>query len=255
MPLSNCDVPVLEPFGRFNTAYNLSSSLRTALNSSGDFLGNVDGTNRTYSSLENLSGEYYPAKDYQPDNTITLSSPGTISTDAISSLTIRSGADFVFESGKEVVLRAGFQVRPGGTFTAKVDPSLTNSRIDALHKPSNERESIVNAFQKIELPANKKFDASKYIEIFKGSINDNSYLRITPNPTNGIITIELVLESEQKEISISVKNGQGQLVLARPEYSFKNGSIQLDLENQPSGIYLILIEAGSKHFKEKVIKI
>lgn len=72
-----------------------------------------------------------------------------------------------------------------------------------------------------------------------------------PNPTTGLVNIKLNNPSVE-QTSIQVVNTLGAIVL---EKEVKNSStIELDLSNQTSGIYMIKVINGSNEFNEKVIK-
>lgn len=118
---SSCDFPLTELFGRLNVSWNNSTALRDALNPDGGITIGTSGWEITcYENLLDLSGEYFPAGDYQPENAITLSASNNITTNG--DLTIRTGADFTFEAGTRIDLNPGFDVQPGAQFDAVIIP-------------------------------------------------------------------------------------------------------------------------------------
>lgn len=76
-------------------------------------------------------------------------------------------------------------------------------------------------------------------------------IKIYPNPSNGKFTIEIPRSIEWKSISIYDVIGR-ELQL---NYSFKEGLVELNLENYASGGYIILIkDAAGKEWVRKVVK-
>ncbi|KAF2515707.1 T9SS type A sorting domain-containing protein [Flavobacterium foetidum] len=63
-----------------------------------------------------------------------------------------------------------------------------------------------------------------------------------PNPTSGAFEIDL--PSSKKEVVIEIIALDGRAV-SNQKYSLENGTVQLTLENQPSGIYVAKIHLGS----------
>jgi hypothetical protein len=73
--------------------------------------------------------------------------------------------------------------------------------------------------------------------------------KIYPNPSDGIFIIKT--EKESNEFNITIKNINGKQVLQK---SFTQNEIEINLTNEPSGIYLINFESEGKTFSLKIIK-
>lgn len=72
-----------------------------------------------------------------------------------------------------------------------------------------------------------------------------------PNPTKG--NFELTLPETQKELDIQVFSIRGQKI-SEGTYSAISGKIQLNLDNQPAGMYIVKVNSEGKTANYKVIK-
>lgn len=79
---------------------------------------------------------------------------------------------------------------------------------------------------------------------FKGDVN----LSISPNPNNGIFNIDVGEISS--ETLIEVYDVMGKLVLST---NISNTKQQIDISNQPKGIYLVKVTIGDKVYNEKIV--
>jgi hypothetical protein len=75
------------------------------------------------------------------------------------------------------------------------------------------------------------------------SIIDEDIFRLSPNPTNGIINIRTNIH----HFNIQIYNEIGQLIL-------ETKSNEIDISNQPKGIYFINIEYGGKKVRKQILK-
>ncbi|WP_348824592.1 T9SS type A sorting domain-containing protein [Flavobacterium aestuarii] len=72
-----------------------------------------------------------------------------------------------------------------------------------------------------------------------------------PNPTSG--SFEIVLPVADKEVSIEINAFDGR-VISNKKYSLENGTAQLTLENEPSGVYIAKIHSAGSVKNVKIIK-
>ncbi|MBC7775784.1 MAG: PKD domain-containing protein [Phycisphaerae bacterium] len=81
-----------------------------------------------------------------------------------------------------------------------------------------------------------------------------SHFRLSPNPTGGTFTVEMVCASQEK-LAFSVFNAVGQL-LSQEELSSPNGWIQktFDLGEFPAGVYSLQIRSGKEAKNVRVVK-
>jgi hypothetical protein len=70
-------------------------------------------------------------------------------------------------------------------------------------------------------------------------MNDADTVLAYPNPSNGIF--EIAVPISEKEVSIVIYNIYGQL-LSQKKYPVSYGKVNLDIKNQPIGIYLAKVQ-------------
>lgn len=86
------------------------------------------------------------------------------------------------------------------------------------------------------------------------SINENKSavaLSVYPNPGNGKYYVKSPEGMKNSEISIKVYNLFGELILTT---KMQNNSSQIDLSNQPNGIYIIKVNDFNQSFTQRLIK-
>lgn len=86
------------------------------------------------------------------------------------------------------------------------------------------------------------------------SINENKSavaLSVYPNPGNGKYYVKSPEGMKNSEISIKVYNLFGELILTT---KMQNSSSQIDLSNQPNGIYIIKVNDLNQSFNQRLIK-
>ncbi len=92
--------------------------------------------------------------------------------------------------------------------------------------------------------------------VFTGIENlfSDSAISIYPNPSNGILKIELLSDYEGDEISIEIFNMIGQLIFYSEEkFLSKKMGVEINLLHQPEGVYLFKISSNSISFNRKII--
>jgi hypothetical protein len=254
--LSSCSSPVEGHVGRLNTAYNQSSALRNALNPDRDNVTSTEGRQvYKYNRLENLSGNYFPAKDYQTENQITLRASGLISTLVSTdsepiTLHIRRDANFIFQSDEQIVLRPGFLASTGAEFAAKI----SNTSGSREKTEEYENRNLLAEIRQIQIPETKKFDASRYSKNFTRAVESNAYLSFTPNPVTDNLQVNVVYAVSQPEVSITVFNQYGSQVYATTLHNVLSERIGINMEKFPEGLYVVKISSENKTFAERVIK-
>jgi len=78
-------------------------------------------------------------------------------------------------------------------------------------------------------------------------------LKIYPNPTNGKFTIQITDLKSSINNQLSVTNILGETVYSSL-INNKSSIIELDLSDQPSGMYIVNIRTGEKVEHKKLIK-
>ena len=82
------------------------------------------------------------------------------------------------------------------------------------------------------------------------------HINLHPNPTHGLFNLEIKME-EAEELSISVSNIQGLLVLEKRSGLLYAGlqSLKLDISDLKSGIYLLEVRGKNGSVQQKMIKL
>ena len=134
-----CDFPVGKQFGKLSTAVIESPTVKNILEPNDFWALNADGRRITcYENLLDLNGQYFPAKDYQPENKIklqatneitTLTNAGHIGQPTNLSLHIRTGADFEFIAGNAIRIEEGTHFMAGSTVKMSISPNQPGIRI------------------------------------------------------------------------------------------------------------------------------
>jgi hypothetical protein len=121
--------------------------------------------------------------------------------------------------------------------------SKTNLTSDEMGK------AVFNVAQSGEYLISSGIDASKlHVGLVTGNtpeLNNALICKVYPNPFTATIQISCPKEIER----ISVFNSEGQLVLSK-----KGNYPEINLENLPSGIYLIQVVADKQVFNQKIVK-
>lgn len=245
----SCDNPnVLNDFGRFDASwhyYGLDSILNPN-KTSGSYIISMVGDE---TCKENWT--FSNCNDLHTSANVTFLSTSTIGTrqyDGVynasnqitaSNTTIQSGTTVVFEAGNKIVLNTGFKAEAGSHFVAKIGTCLhgcNNGR--TMELPNNELGMVIydecnedNTIEEKEADNNMK------------EPSENTLFVIYPNPSSGIINIELMGINPEEINSISITNSIGGKV-----YSSNVFAKEINLKNLNSGLYTISIRVENKVF-------
>ncbi|MDQ3111655.1 MAG: M43 family zinc metalloprotease [Bacteroidota bacterium] len=81
---------------------------------------------------------------------------------------------------------------------------------------------------------------------FAGVVN------LFPNPSSGIFNLNIALES-RKDINVKIVNTLGQTVQQFAELNSSGGMFELDLNNQPNGVYFVEVIAGTGKTVQRIM--
>ncbi|MBP6313430.1 MAG: T9SS type A sorting domain-containing protein [Flavobacteriales bacterium] len=96
-----------------------------------------------------------------------------------------------------------------------------------------------------------KFNAITGIQSFGDLGNDQ--LHIYANPNNGICTVDLPSSiSPGSDLMLTIYNAQGQLVQQAP-LIVSNGTVQLDIQAQAKGVYMVELLDGSQRYSGTIV--
>ncbi len=89
------------------------------------------------------------------------------------------------------------------------------------------------------------------IEAVYSEVLQKIEIRIYPNPTEGLLKVDIQNLPEKQTASIHVYNLSGRLLLTKKGIS---GITDIDLSEYPAGTYLLKIIAGEEQTEWKIIK-
>lgn len=150
------------------------------------------------------------------------------------------------ESGRDLCVDQNYNVFTTGLFQSTVDfnPSASYT--------NNMSSFYTDAFvQKFNLTSPKSMSITEDQTKFNNSKTQSKYsISIAPNPTNNKFNIEL---NDVEAENIIVYNMLGKVVFENRNES-KDSTVEVDLSDLPSGIYMVNINTGSEIISKKVIK-
>jgi YD repeat-containing protein len=87
------------------------------------------------------------------------------------------------------------------------------------------------------------------------AIKDESFLsgsiKIYPNPTQGLLEIEVPVSDDNYELQIIVTDINGRKIIDKRNEPTKT---VVDLSSQPGGMYILILKQGDTYSKWKIIK-
>ena len=153
-------------------------------------------------------------------------------------------AQLTLIAGKKIVLKQGFSTK--GNFHAFIDEcEIEGMRV---FLDSNESSYFIDTLSKV-LNVINDTDRKKNLFIVEEnrSFNKKNMPTIFPNPTNGLINIEL--NSDKPYFEIEVFSLLGELVYVNKVNSSK---LTFNLAQYPKGMYLVKIKQGNHYYHEKI---
>lgn len=199
--------------------------------------------NLTLPGAMGVSGEYFPASHYQPNNRINLRAEHHITTNQ--DLHIHSGADYTFTAGQSIELNEGFEVDAGANFTARVEVAPCNTRKSAT---ASAKDMLLYKLSNTKLPDYQSFDPDKYKKP-KGKAEKSvleSKIIAYPNPTSKEVTLVYDLGQEEK-VSLYISNLLGEKVITvlkdMPETQGQH-EVVIDVSQLEAGMYIYTLQTS-----------
>ncbi len=251
----------MDYYGKFSKQWLYNQGLRRALNPNYTGLnvpiGIAGAEVSCYRNNLHLQGKYFPAKDYQPDNQITIKAENQIFAASIQgagintgssdgTLTIYKDADFVFEAGNVITLLNGFSAENGSNFHAKIQACSSNKTNDY---PESDGEIPYEDFISSLYP---QFEQLKNEE--GHTIIPLTTFTPSPNPFSTTLDLNFSLPNES-QVQIRITDALGVLVYTHTRtYDAGEQKLEFDTMKLPSGMYFVQFSAGDFHEMKKVIK-
>lgn len=248
---NTCSSGLFINFGKFRNFWLGSNATRNVLkpnNNNPLIIGNPGGEIDCYTGDLNLSGNYWPAGDYQPNNVITLKAQNNIYlAQNNTSLIVYSGAEFHFEAGGQVIVALpGFNAQAGSTVSIKSNMACSPMRPSGILKEDID-SSIVNYFYD---EANGELPKEEI-----SSIENFSALEIHPNPSKG----QFIIQSKNYTTDIysfELIDVNGKILFSQSSLYFDGGiEKKLNFPELTSGVYVLKIynEYSKKQELKKLI--
>lgn len=233
--VANCDPAFFDNYGKFRSNY-FRKSIKNTLNPDNDLgvdLVGIDSRKITcYDNLDlpgdpGVSGHYFPANHYQPNNIIVLQATNNITT--TQPIRVYSGADFRFRAGGNIIIGPGFTADQGSNVIFEIQGCNAS-------KTENSQQNVRKLLSNINVPKYKKLDLEA---ISKGRLfqRQDLVIEIFPNPSDGKFKIQL---SAIDNYDITIQSVSGSII-ARKRVEHDNET-DINLQ-QASGLYFIIVQS------------
>ncbi|MEA3443907.1 MAG: T9SS type A sorting domain-containing protein [Bacteroidota bacterium] len=194
------------------------------------------------------------------ENFIHTVEPGEVyveSTDIVSSLTIPSFVDVDYIADRRIQFKPGFHAEEASHVNAYINPQSSNfSYRKVIYQPQCSyvppQPATAMASYTIEIvPDSTSTDSLNNNEksLAQETCSEKG-INIYPNPGRGIFKIESI-DHDEAISSIEIVNTLGQIVFS--DFRINNSIVQIDISNQPKGIYFVMIISGDQIFNKQII--
>lgn len=173
---------------------------------------------------------------------------------------VQNGVDLFWETASELN-NAGFQVQystDGSNYTnAGFVEGVGNSQnIESYNFSLPQMEAGNYIFRLKQIDIDGAFAYSQSVEVAVEEPGSFSLGQVYPNPATSYASVELKINQTQK-ISAQLLDLQGRVIATPFEGSIRENTllnIELDIENQPAGLYLLRIKGTKGSITQKFFK-
>jgi len=218
-----------------NELYNVAKTLNIGEVTFTNFSGNFAGEDYENDPFNRIHWGEEPLNRLVENVTVTNGQElcfDAVQTITVQDLVVQSGGTIHLVAGQSVLLLPGVIVEANGYLRAWIDT-------DGIYC-LNAKAIVAAADQPIP---EIMFEEAK--PLAEG-------IRVFPNPTTGIFTLELPKSSENTTANVEIYGMMGELV--QQTSLFGERSYQFNLSNQPRGIYIMRVMLGENLYMEKVIR-
>jgi hypothetical protein len=250
-------------FGKFQNAY-ASRQVRDHLNPNYNIIANLTGWHgRDVGCYPDnplrLSGEYFPARDYQPFNAVEISAEQNIEagqTDVDQDgnntssyidyngvgqavpaqlrleerrLRVYNGADFTFSAGQRIRLLPGFTADAGSTFTARIK----DCGFASFGRQAAPDESGASLLASVVLPTPTE------------QLEEKPMLKLSPNPTGDDLVCEYWVR-QPGAVEVNVFSEEGKAVTKLHEAVDQQPGpyrIERNIRDLEAGVYIVQLKS------------
>lgn len=149
-----------------------------------------------------------------------------------------NNTDVKFEAGQTIRLEPGFTAKEGCKFVATCKPITYSTKI--CNTPAQPSSS--NRFSQTN-NSNSSSATASFDKVGENSIN------LSPNPTTGIFALQV--QNINGEFTYEVSDIYGRKVLSN---NSKLANTNIDLSEQPHGMYIVSLSANGNQWAKKIIK-
>jgi hypothetical protein len=218
-----------------NELYNVAKTLNIGEVTFTNFSGNFAGEDYENDPFNRIHWGDVPLNRLVENVTVTNGQElcfDAVQNVSVQDLLVQSGGTIHLVAGQSVLLLPGVIVEANGYLRAWIDT-------DGMYC-MNAKAIVAVADQPIP---EIMFEEAK--PLAEG-------IRVFPNPTTGIFTLELPATSESTTANVEIYGMMGELVQQKTLFGEK--SHQFNLSNQPRGIYIVRVLIGENLYMEKVIR-
>lgn len=208
-----------------------------------------------------FAADLFPAKLYQAENNITLSSLSTFVTTG--NVRVMPEADFVFQAGQSITLNPGFEVQGNARFTASISQTPcyineSNYRIDSssLDKTEYEVPDMNKVLSNMPYPIEKKFDIEKYLASKPGALEQNSKFssfNVFPNPAKSAANVKMFFKEKEEKAILSIYDFNGKLIMSKEYRNVYFINETINTSSLSAGMYNALLKTKSSQDSEKFL--
>ena len=208
---------------------------------------NINDNKLTFESIESHYQSYqqglYYFFDYSPQDDLLTEIDTALALGSSYSIYSGTGGEFTnykwYKNG-EMILESpdadtlhlvNITYADTGTYTCRAENSLLN---------------LLTLYRK---PVHISIDTGVNISTY--TINENM-LKLYPNPTTGIFTLENTNQIPGSSYRLSITNSLGIPVYQNPKAELTNEMV-IDLSGQPNGIYFVVLKNSKQYFSKKLI--
>lgn len=174
-------------------------------------------------TLQNIQIENNQSNSYQADNNITVAGSGT-------TFKAKSGSDVTLYAGNEITLNSGFEIELGATLTLDNKPCETSGTTKSAAIKNSESENEVSDLLLVD-------------DIVNISI------KVIPNPNPG--SFKVVSSNTEGVKNIEIYDLSGKVIYGSPT---TQNETEINISDQPNGLYLLKLFINDQVFTEKIIK-
>ena len=128
--------------------------------------------------------------------------------------------------------------------------AFAQSRVNYTYDAAGNRLSGLSSQLRMAAIADIEDEETEPQEIYSDEINQSN-IRIYPNPTKGILKVEITRMDETNTIHIQLYDMSGRIIVNEPNAA---PFTDLNISDQPAGTYILKILSDNRTTRWKIIK-